>query len=171
MANAIVSTLIFQGSLAGTASVQAQGIAGNLTFQLPNTPPVQGQLMEAHAINGTTVVLGWASPQSLSNIPLTALSQSGATTGEFIAWNGTQWAPSSFVPGSGTVTSVALTAPAEFSVAGSPITGAGTLAITKATQSANTVWGRPDNGRCGTTRVPRTRSSGHSKLVRCILAC
>ena len=43
----------------------------------------------------------------------------------------------------GTVTSVALTVPAEFSVAGSPITGAGTLAVSKATQNANLVYAGP----------------------------
>lgn len=51
-----------------------------------------------------------------------------------------------FPLGDGTVTSVALTAPTEFSVAGSPITTAGTLAVTKATQSANTVWAGPTTG-------------------------
>lgn len=44
------------------------------------------------------------------------------------------------------VTSVALTAPAEFSVSGSPVTGSGTLAVTKATQSANTFWRGPTSG-------------------------
>ncbi len=48
--------------------------------------------------------------------------------------------------GLGTVTSVALTVPAEFSVSGSPITGAGTLAVTKANESANTVWAGPTSG-------------------------
>lgn len=48
--------------------------------------------------------------------------------------------------GSGTVTSVGQTVPAEFSVAGSPVTTAGTLAITKATQTANTVWAGPTGG-------------------------
>lgn len=47
---------------------------------------------------------------------------------------------------SGTVTSVALTAPAEFIVAGSPITTSGTLAITKATEAANKVWAGPTTG-------------------------
>lgn len=47
---------------------------------------------------------------------------------------------------SGTVTSVGLTVPAEFSVSGSPVTGAGTLAITKANESANTVWSGPTSG-------------------------
>ena len=46
----------------------------------------------------------------------------------------------------GTVTSAALTAPAEFSVAGSPITTSGTLAVTKATQTANTAWAGPTSG-------------------------
>ena len=48
--------------------------------------------------------------------------------------------------GNGTVTSVAQTVPAEFSVANSPITAAGTLAITKAVQNANKVWAGPTNG-------------------------
>jgi len=48
--------------------------------------------------------------------------------------------------GSGTVTSVALSMPAEFSVAGSPIVGAGTFAVTKAVQNANLVWAGPASG-------------------------
>lgn len=47
---------------------------------------------------------------------------------------------------SGTVTSVALTVPAEFSVSGSPITGSGTLAVSKANQSANIVFAGPSSG-------------------------
>lgn len=48
--------------------------------------------------------------------------------------------------GSGTVTSVAMTAPSILSVAGSPVTSAGTLALTLATQSANTVFAGPTSG-------------------------
>lgn len=52
------------------------------------------------------------------------------------------------IPGAtgGTVTSVAQTVPAEFSIAGSPITTSGTLAITKVTQTANTIWAGPTTG-------------------------
>jgi len=50
------------------------------------------------------------------------------------------------IPGTGTVTSVAQTVPVEFSVSGSPITGAGTLAITKVNENANTVWAGPTSG-------------------------
>lgn len=46
----------------------------------------------------------------------------------------------------GTVTSVALSLPAIFSVSGSPVTGAGTLAASLATQSANAVWAGPTSG-------------------------
>lgn len=50
----------------------------------------------------------------------------------------------------GSVTSVALTMPAIFSVAGSPITSTGTLAVTLATESANTVWAGPTTGAAAT---------------------
>ena len=46
----------------------------------------------------------------------------------------------------GTVTSVALTAPAIFNVGGSPVTGSGTLTLTLATEAANTVWAGPASG-------------------------
>lgn len=46
----------------------------------------------------------------------------------------------------GSVTSVAATVPAEFTISGSPITSSGTLAISKATQSANLVWAGPTTG-------------------------
>jgi hypothetical protein len=48
--------------------------------------------------------------------------------------------------GSGSVTSVGLTMPAEFSVAGSPVSASGTLAVTKSTENANTVWAGPTSG-------------------------
>jgi hypothetical protein len=50
--------------------------------------------------------------------------------------------------GAGTVTSVALTVPSYLSVAGSPITGAGTLAISGASEAANKVLASP-NGSAG----------------------
>ena len=59
----------------------------------------------------------------------------------------------SVTPGAGTlsiantgVTSAALSMPAEFSVAGSPITTTGTFAVTKATQSANLIFSGPTTG-------------------------
>ena len=56
------------------------------------------------------------------------------------------WSPSS---SSGGVTSVGLSLPAEYSVSGSPVTGSGTLAVTKANQPANTVYSGPASGGAG----------------------
>lgn len=56
--------------------------------------------------------------------------------------------------GSGTVTSVALTMPSDFSVAGSPITTSGTLAVTAASQAANLVKASPN----GSSGVPTYRN-------------
>lgn len=50
------------------------------------------------------------------------------------------------VSGSGTVTSVGLSMPAEFSVSGSPVTTSGTLTVTKANESANQVYAGPTSG-------------------------
>ena len=50
------------------------------------------------------------------------------------------------IGGSGSVTSVAMTVPSMLSVAGSPITTAGTLAVTLATQAANLIFGGPSAG-------------------------
>jgi hypothetical protein len=49
-------------------------------------------------------------------------------------------------PSSGTVTSVAMTVPPELTIVGSPVTGAGTLAVDKAVENANTVWAGPTSG-------------------------
>jgi hypothetical protein len=56
-------------------------------------------------------------------------------------WNLTQGGSSV-----GTVTSVGLTMPAEFSVAGSPVINNGTLAVTRSTQLANSVFAGPTSG-------------------------
>lgn len=49
-------------------------------------------------------------------------------------------------PGIGSVSSVGLTMPSDFTVSGSPVTGAGTFVVTENTQSANTVHAGPASG-------------------------
>ena len=49
-------------------------------------------------------------------------------------------------PGGGTVTSITLVMPAEFSVGGSPITTSGTITVSKANQNANLVYAGPSSG-------------------------
>jgi hypothetical protein len=48
--------------------------------------------------------------------------------------------------GTGSVTSVDLATPAEFSVSGNPITTSGTITVTKVNQSANQFWAGPTSG-------------------------
>lgn len=65
-------------------------------------------------------------------------------------YNGAAWVCKSLlvsdITNGGTVTSVALTLPAIFSVSGSPVTTAGTLAATLATQVKNLIWAGPAAG-------------------------
>jgi hypothetical protein len=51
--------------------------------------------------------------------------------------------------GTGTVTSVGLTMPPEFIVGGTPVTDAGTFAVSKANQNAGVVWAGPPSGSPG----------------------
>lgn len=60
--------------------------------------------------------------------------------------NNTWAACASSSGGSGTVTSVGLAVPAEWSVSGSPVTTSGTITISEATQTANTVYAGPTSG-------------------------
>lgn len=68
----------------------------------------------------------------------------GGTAGQVLTSNGANSAPS--YQTTGTVTSVGLNVPAEFSVAGSPVTNTGTLIVSKATQTANLVYAGPSSG-------------------------
>lgn len=70
---------------------------------------------------------------------------SPGTSGNVLTSNGSSWISAPFAAG-GTVTSVGLTAPSFLTVAGSPITLSGTLALTLATQSPNTVLIGPGSG-------------------------
>ncbi len=54
------------------------------------------------------------------------------------------------VTGTGTVTSVAMTVPSDMSIGGSPVTAAGTLALTRNAQTGNKVMASPSGGGSGT---------------------
>jgi hypothetical protein len=62
--------------------------------------------------------------------PTIDIAQNGATSGQVLKWNGTNWAPGADENSGGTVTSIGLTMPSGFSVSGSPITSSGTLGVT-----------------------------------------
>jgi hypothetical protein len=71
---------------------------------------------------------------------------SGGGTSTFLRADGSWATPGSGGSGGGSVTSVGLSMPAEFSVSGSPVTGSGTLTAAKANQSANQVYAGPTSG-------------------------
>lgn len=70
-------------------------------------------------------------------------ASNSCTSGQVAQYNGAAWVCATVGTGAGTVTSVALTMPAIFSVAGSPITTTGTLAVTEATETANFIYAGP----------------------------
>lgn len=79
----------------------------------------------------------------ISNGIPTATTNRLYASGGNLFWNGSLVTTAA---GVGTVTSVALTAPGIFSVSGSPVTGAGTLAFSLTTQVANTIFAGPTTG-------------------------
>lgn len=85
-----------------------------------------------------------ASGQS-ENLSFT-LPPSLGTDGQVLASDGVGGLEWLDVAGTGTVTSVGLSAPDVFSVSGSPVTVSGTLALSLAAQAANEVWAGPTTG-------------------------
>lgn len=74
------------------------------------------------------------------------LPASHGTNGQVLQTNGSGELDWVTVSGTGTVTSVALSAPSEFDVSGSPVTTSGTLTLDWADQQANQVFAGPATG-------------------------
>lgn len=85
-----------------------------------------------------------------SAITFAKWNANGCTASQFSMYNGGSWVCRSLVvgdvSGAGTVTSVALSLPAIFSLSGSPIVGSGTFAATLASQTQNLVFASPNGG-------------------------
>lgn len=84
------------------------------------------QYLSALGLNDSGGGGGVSSLAELSDVSL-----SGVRTGQVLTWNGTAWVNQDAQGGGGTgsVTSVGLTVPTGFAVAGSPVTSSGTLAL------------------------------------------
>ena len=101
-------------------------------------------------ISSTVQIADGGTGAITANAGLNALLPSQAAhTGKVLSTDGsnTSWVT---MGGTGTVTSVAMTVPSILSVAGSPITTSGTLAVTLATQTANIVFAGPTSGGAAT---------------------
>jgi hypothetical protein len=109
-----------------------QGGSGSYTV----TWPASVKWQSATGTNSGSAPTLWTAVGAEDVVQLATLD--GGTT-----WGGEVVSRS---PSAGSVISVAMTVPAEFSVSGSPITSSGTLAITKANETANTVWAGPTSG-------------------------
>lgn len=100
--------------------------------------------VNASATRGNYLFTHTVAKQATSNATLSAgafgVVLSTSTTPDAVLFGLT------FQAGSGSVTSVAMTVPAGFSIAGSPITTSGTLALTLSNESANTVLAGPTSG-------------------------
>lgn len=128
------------------------GSVTNVALSLPNIFTVSGS-----PVTGTGTLTATLATQSANRFfggPTTGAAAAPTFRALVAADLGTGTADSTkFLRGDltwqtalGSVTSVGLSAPAEFSVSGSPVTGAGTLTFTKATQSANLIYAGPSSG-------------------------
>lgn len=136
------SSGVLQARLAflNTAALIKGDGTGGLVAGVPGTDYVT----PSRAINTGTGLVGGGNLSADRTLGLS--NYSGATTGYIPSKDGSgglTWiAPS----GAGTVTSVSLTAPAFLSVSGSPVTTSGTIALSLATQTANTLLAGPATG-------------------------
>lgn len=159
---------IFAGSIRVTVSSGKFSVA----LEPTSTSTPQFQYRVEYALTpSTTTVEYWTVPVSASPLELTAvrttfqtvppnitipwqaMSGAGFSNGEVPSYNSET---RTFVPVSvaaGNVTSVGLSLPSMFTVTGSPVTSAGTISATLASQSANRFLGAPD----GTEGTPTFR--------------
>lgn len=112
-----------------------------------------GDITAGYRTSGGTAVLGIFKVATGAGFGLTAdgITQTSAYPSSITVTGGIITAMTAgSAPGTGTVTSVALTMPSIFSVAGSPITTSGTFTVTFATETANTVFAGPASGGAAT---------------------
>jgi hypothetical protein len=125
----------------GTFSTSAVTPGGGTVTSVAQTVPVEFQVTGSPVTSTGTL--------AISKVNETANTVWAGPTSGGAAQPGFRALVTADLPGgvgSGTVTSVAATVPVEFAISGSPITTSGTLAITKATESANLVWAGPTTG-------------------------
>jgi len=165
-----------QGGATSAYSGGAQSVASQAIFTLDNvtvaTPQINVQILNSRqnvtfALPstgvGTVTSVGMTVPGALLSVSGSPITTSGTLAVSLVTQtancvfagptSGGAATPtcralvSADLPaGTGTVTSVGLSLPSIITVSGSPVTGAGTLTGTLATQTANTIWAGPTTG-------------------------
>lgn len=134
-----LSSSIINADISASAAIAGSKIA----------PQFGDQAITGNSIgltNGSFSLTLTPSESQIANISL-ILPVSAPSTGQVLRTKtddatALEWATA----GAGTVSSVGLSMPAEFSVSSSPVTGSGTIAVSKATQSANQIFAGPTTG-------------------------
>jgi len=155
-------------NVTGSPVTTSGTLTGTLASQFANqvfAGPVNGSAAAPGFRALTTADLPALGPQldTISNVQGSILYRSASgwvalppgAAGQFLETQGASANPQWATPTGGTVTSVGLTAPAIFSVSGSPVVGAGTLDFELVNQTARTFWGGPVSG---SPSVPSFRS-------------
>ena len=158
--NMIVSAAV-TGTTTKTLTLTQQD-AGTITatWTDDNTDAVTSVFGRTGAVVATE---GDYSLTQLSDVTITS-----PTTGQVLKYNGTTWVNDTDA-NTGTVTSVALSAPTGFSVSGSPVTSSGTLTLSFAsgyslpTTASQTNWDTAYTNRI--TSLTTTGSSGSATLI------
>lgn len=135
--------------------VNAEARVAYDSYRMPSSGnlPGWGKVDLANGTTGTVAIANGGTGQTSANAALNALLPSQAThAGKCLSTDGsnTSWA----TVGTGSVTSVDLAVPAEFSLSGNPITTSGTITISKASQLQNLFYASPN----GSSGVPTFRS-------------
>lgn len=137
--------VVLNAGTSGSATILLQGDVA-CVFDATNASGKAGK----YVVNSTTTP-GQCHVQDnppTSGMVLGKMSDDATTAGQLANYlaNNQNYQPASGTTGTGTVTSVGMTVPLEFTIAGQPIVGAGVLALAKATQPANCVMAGPASG-------------------------